>query len=105
MAEALKRITKPTRLVLAAFMERPADEQYGLDVAKATGLKSGSLYPILGRLEEKGWLTSRWEDTDPEAEGRPRRRYYQLTGGGIALATKALSPTQRSSWAVPGLAT
>jgi len=107
MAEPLKRITKPTRSVLAAFMENPADEQYGLDIAKATGLQSGSLYPILGRLEDKEWLTSRWEDTEPEDEGRPRRRYYKLTGSGIALAAKALSPAPGVNWAPrlsPGLA-
>ena len=86
-------------------MENPADEQYGLDIANVTGLQSGSLYPILGRLEDKKWPTSRWEDTEPEAEGRPRRRYYKLTGDGIALATHALSSTRRTGWTVPGLAT
>lgn len=101
----LKRITKPTRAVLEAFMATPTDEQYGLDIAAVTGLKSGSLYPILGRLEDNGWLTSYWEDTNPETEGRPRRRYYKLTGDGIVLAVEALSPADGKQWVVPGLAT
>jgi len=101
----LKRITKPTRSVLVAFMENPNHEQYGLDIAAVTGLKSGSLYPILGRLEDHGWLTSYWEDTSPETEGRPRRRYYKLTGGGIDLAIESLSPANGKRRTVPGLAT
>ena len=86
MAEPLKRVTKPTRKVLAAFMQDPVGEHFGLDIAKATELRSGSLYPILGRLENLGWLTSRWEEIDPGKEGRPRRRYYRMTGAGIDLA-------------------
>lgn len=82
---------KATREVLAAFMEAPGDEHYGLNVAKAAGLKSGSLYPILGRLEEHGWLTSRWEELDPSEEGRPRRRYYRLTADGIGMAKAVLT--------------
>lgn len=96
MAEPLKRITKPTRLVLAAFLEAPADEHYGLDVAGVTGLKSGSLYPILGRLEDRGWLSSRWEDVDPSEKERPRRRYYKLTSDGYAMARAAVPPGMRA---------
>lgn len=73
-------------------MEAPADEHYGLDIADVAGLKSGSLYPILRRLEDHGWLSSRWEDLDPTEEGRPRRRYYKLTVDGIRMATSALAP-------------
>ena len=90
-------------MVLAVLMDAPADEHYGLDVAHRTGLKSGSLYPILNRLEDHGWLTSRWEDIEPGEEGRPRRRYYRLTGGGIDLARQVLtaSPPAFARW-IPG---
>lgn len=93
MAEPLRRMTNPTRSVLQAFLHDPVGEHYGLDIATCTGLKSGSLYPILGRLEDNGWVTSRWEDIDPTDEGRPRRRYYRLTPDGIAMAKAAVQAT------------
>lgn len=87
------RMTNPTRSVLQVFLYDPAGEHYGLDIATVTGLKSGSLYPILGRLEDNGWVTSRWEDIEPTDEGRPRRRYYRLTPDGIAMAKGAVQAT------------
>lgn len=59
---------------------------YGFDLTRRTGLKSGSLYPILARMEAGGLVTSSWEEVDPAAEGRPRRRYYQLTEDGAQTA-------------------
>jgi len=60
---------------------------------------------ILARLETVGWLTSRWEDIDPRAEGRPARRYYQFTPDGLELARAALaraySATARPAWLRP----
>ena len=50
----------------------------------------GTLYKALGRLEEFGLLTSRWEDA-AAAEGRPRRRLYELTGQGARVAEHALA--------------
>lgn len=78
-------------LVLAALLEAPDEEHFGLEIAATSGLKSGSLYPILSRLEDHGWLTSRWEDVDPSAVGRPPRRYYKLTGSGHAFARQELA--------------
>jgi len=94
------------RMVLAALLEAPAADHYGLSIADRSGLKSGSLYPILNRLEDHGWLTSTWEDVDPSEEGRPRRRYYRLTGEGTALARSALesAPPAIARW-LPGGAT
>ncbi len=62
---------------------------YGLDIVRRTGLPSGTVYPTLGRLKRSGLVTGRWEDQrSAEREGRPRRRYYELTAeGGGALAT------------------
>lgn len=48
----------------------------------------GTLYKALGRLEELGLLTSRWED-EPATGGRPRRRLYELTGRGVLVADRA----------------
>jgi DNA-binding PadR family transcriptional regulator len=72
--------------VVAALLEDPAIERYGLQLMQDTGLPSGTLYPILVRLERAGWVQSRWEDVDPVAEGRPNRRYYRLTATGVVEA-------------------
>jgi len=64
-------------------MSRPQDEISGAEVGRATDLATGTLYPILMRLEEAGWVESRWETENPQELGRPRRRLYQMTGVGI----------------------
>ena len=85
------RMTIPTQLVLRAMLAEPASEMYGLQICTAAGLPSGTIHPILARLErEFGWLTSRWEDVVPAEEGRPRRRYYKLTEDGAERARIAL---------------
>jgi DNA-binding SARP family transcriptional activator/DNA-binding PadR family transcriptional regulator len=83
-------MTPQTLQVLKVLLERPAVKQYGLQIAKQTGLAAGSLYPILSRLEQIGWLGSEWEDSDPHRDGRPRRRYYHLTGVGLKRARQAV---------------
>ena len=62
-----------------------------MELTAATGLRSGTVHPVLARLERMGWATSRWEDIDPRAEGRPARRYYQLTAAGVPRANHALA--------------
>ena len=84
------RITAQTLLLLDALLDRPSEARYGLEIAQETELKSGTLYPILARLERAGWLSSEWEDVEPERAGRPRRRLYRLTGQGEVLAREAL---------------
>ena len=78
-----------TLLVLAALSGRPADWAHGYDLAKQTGLKSGTLYPILIRLADRGLVEACWQD-EP-APGRPRRHLYRLTSAGLASATGALA--------------
>jgi PadR family transcriptional regulator len=87
------RITVPLRIVLGTLLEHASREVYGLELAAATGLKSGSLYPVLARLERAGWVSSRWEENPPEALGRPRRRFYQLTAAGATRASAVLAST------------
>jgi PadR family transcriptional regulator PadR len=81
--------------VFKVLLDNPAGRHYGLEVGKAAGLPSGSIYPLLMRLEQAGWLTSDWEDVDPKAAGRPRRRLYQLTGQGAEIGRRALAEAQR----------
>jgi PadR family transcriptional regulator PadR len=95
------RLTHATLKVLACLLAE-RDEMSGSQVAVATGLASGSLYPILLRLERAGWLKSRWEKIDPKLEGRPRRRLYTMTAVGAAQTRAAVSeiiPQQDLAWA------
>jgi PadR family transcriptional regulator, regulatory protein PadR len=104
-ANRTPRMTIPTQLVLRALLADPAQELYGVEIGHAAGLPSGTVHPILARIEGVGWLTSRWEDIDPRAEGRPARRYYRLTPEGMELARAALaraySATARPAWLRP----
>jgi PadR family transcriptional regulator, regulatory protein PadR len=83
------RITTQTLKVLAALMSRTEEEISGAEIGRTTKLASGTLYPILLRLEEAGWVSSRWEVGDPHQLGRPRRRLYQIEGVGLRKARSA----------------
>jgi PadR family transcriptional regulator PadR len=85
------RMSLQTLRVLEAFLENPADELSGADVQKRSSLASGTLYPILLRLESAGWFVSRWETIDPSSAGRPRRRLYRLTPGGLTRASEVFA--------------
>lgn len=88
---APKRITLSTQLVLEAMLAEPASERYGAEIGQLADLASGTVHPILARLEGYGWLESRWEELDPSTAGRPARRYYRLTGDGAAAARSLLA--------------
>jgi PadR family transcriptional regulator, regulatory protein PadR len=88
------RMTTPVLKVIAALLADPDGEHYGLELIQETGLPSGTLYPILLRLDRAGWVTSRWEQLDPVTEGRPNRRYYRLTAQGAAAAREELEAMQ-----------
>ena len=65
--------------------------RYGLDIVAHTGLSSGTVYPTLARLKRAGLLRSRWEkDAAAEREGRPRRRYHELTPDGLRVLDEGL---------------
>lgn len=85
------RMTTPRLLVLGALLEDPGRERYGLDLATESGLEPGTIYPILVAFEGADWLSSREEEIDVHAAGRPRRRYYLLTAEGAAAARSAFA--------------
>jgi PadR family transcriptional regulator PadR len=85
------RMTIQVQLVLRAMLGEPTREMYGLQICQQAGLPSGTIHPILARLEALGWLQSHWENADPQEEGRPRRRYYKLTEDGAERARIALA--------------
>ncbi len=82
-----------TLSVLAALCAQPLQWQYGYALARQTGLKLGTLYPILIRLADRGLVESCWQD-EP-TPGRPRRHLYRLTACGVATATGALAAAAR----------
>ena len=90
--------------VLAALAARPSAWRHGYDLARETGLKSGTLYPILVRLADREIVQARWEEGEPA--GRPRRHLYRLTTDGLAAATAALAaaPPVGAQAAKPGRA-
>jgi len=65
--------------------------KYGLDIMTITGLPSGTVYPTLTRMETRGYVRGVWEPRGTaEREGRPRRRYYELTPAGLRALADAL---------------
>lgn len=74
------KMTRPLQRVLRAFLDDPAAPRYGYDLMKAASPKSGTLYPLLARLESQELVTSARES--PEQEGQRTRKYYKLTGEG-----------------------
>jgi DNA-binding PadR family transcriptional regulator len=91
----MQRLTRSTTRTLLAFLEEPRSWRYGYDLMKVAGLSSGTLYPLLARLADDGWLESRWEDS--EYSGRPPRQLYRLTAAGRMQARHALERAQ-ASW-------
>jgi DNA-binding PadR family transcriptional regulator len=92
-----------TLKVLGALLSSPRDELSGAEIGRVAKLASGTLYPILIRLEQAKWLESRWETDDPKALGRPRRRFYRVTGLGVSKAREVLREVDSAfgslSWA------
>lgn len=83
------RMTIPLQLVVEFLLEDPERELYGLEIGGAAGLASGTVHPLLARLEGHGWLESRWEDIDPKAD-RPAG-----TTGSPGRVSKMLRPCSR----------
>jgi PadR family transcriptional regulator PadR len=83
------RLTYPTALVFQALLD---GRHHGFDIMDATGLPSGTVYPILRRLDAEGYVRSRWEKEGvARKEQRPARRYYELTAGGGTMAREAVA--------------
>ena len=100
----IERRTHSLMAVLAALLEAPDDDNYGLELARVAGIRPGSVYPILVRLEGEGWITGHWEDIDESAEGRRKRKYFRLTGVGATQAAGELAMWRRELQRPPPLA-
>ena len=81
------RLTAQTLFVLAALLRDPGEWRYGYDLSRETDLKSGCLYPILIRLNERGWLESKWQHD----ENQKPRHMYRLTGLGQRMGRQTVN--------------
>jgi len=87
------RLSPQTLLVLDAFLEQVEDWKYGYDLSRITGLKSGTLYPILMRMAERNLLETQWETGEP---GKPPRHMYRFTPDGLRFARASASASSSS---------
>jgi DNA-binding PadR family transcriptional regulator len=89
--------SSPQTLAVLSALDRSENWRHGLSLAQETGLKAGTLYPLLLRLHEAGYLDAEWQP--PERPGRPPRHAYRLNAAGRALAEERLA--QRRSGPEP----
>jgi PadR family transcriptional regulator, regulatory protein PadR len=91
--------------VAIAVLNDPTGRHWGYQLSKASGVRSGVLYPILTRMLDEGWLCDGWEDPSTIENKRPPRRYYQLTDKGRLALGGVLAEASRDARFVglPGL--
>lgn len=92
--KAILRVTRATESVVK-HLYNSRDGVWGLAIARELELLTGTVYPILGRLETLGWVESRWEE-DYSRSG-PRRKYYKLTTDGLTAAETLISSTKQTA--------
>jgi PadR family transcriptional regulator PadR len=83
------RLSRQTLQLLDAFLQSPTHWKYGYDISRSTGLKSGTLYPLLIRLAERKLLETSWEMAEV---GKPPRHMYRLTPDGARFAREHHQP-------------
>ncbi|HET7086411.1 MAG TPA: PadR family transcriptional regulator [Rhizomicrobium sp.] len=89
-----------TGRLLQVLLNDPSAWQHGYGLMKLTGLQSGTLYPILLRLCDQGFLEAKWRES--ETAGKPRRHVYRLTPNGLAFAREQIAPARRGTGALLG---
>jgi PadR family transcriptional regulator, regulatory protein PadR len=91
--------SRQTRQLLSTLLAEPRAWRHGYDLSRQTGLKSGTLYPLLMRLCDQGLLESKWQET--EGAGRPPRHLYRLSVQGMTVAREATQPGEAAFLASP----
>ena len=97
-----RALSSQARSILAVLLEAQGRWSHGYDLARQAGVRSGTLYPLLIRLDAQGYLEAEWQQ--PSQGGRPPRHAYRLTAGGVELAraqsgirTAAVSTSRREA--------
>jgi PadR family transcriptional regulator, regulatory protein PadR len=88
--------SRQTRQLLSTLSAEPRTWRHGYDLSKQTGLKSGTLYPLLMRLCDQGLLDSKWQET--EGAGRPPRHLYRLSTRGMAVARQVAARSEDATF-------
>jgi PadR family transcriptional regulator PadR len=96
-----RKASGQTLALLAALLQQPKLWRHGYELSEATGLKSGTLYPVLTRLSDRGLLDSKW--SPPEVPGRPARHFYRLTAPGVSYAKEQLAASAPLTAPVRGI--
>jgi PadR family transcriptional regulator PadR len=90
-------LTRAVQEILKALVGQPAREHHGVDICVETGMSSGTIYPVLAKLEALEWVDSGWEEPPVHDRRGGRRRYYRLNPYGLAMARGALAASARGS--------
>lgn len=98
-----RRPSAQTILLFSALARQPTAWRYGYDLTQEIGVASGTLYPLLIRLHQKGWLAAEWRPSDKP--GRPPRHAYRLTAAGLAQARSVLATDPAEISARPAVVT
>jgi len=93
-----RALSPHARMVLAVLLDAGGRWSHGYELARLADVKSGTLYPLLIRLETQGYLEAEWQQ--PAEGGRPPRHAYRLTASGVRLA-QANPPGQTATFAMP----
>ena len=91
------KLTGPLERVLRVMLADPSALHYGYDLMKTAKLPSGTLYPMLARLQQDGLVNAEWEAPRQDTAGRPPRKYYQLTAEGCRVARLELAQAASSA--------
>jgi PadR family transcriptional regulator PadR len=89
--------TKAALQVASVLLEEPTGRHWGYRLSRSANVRSGVLYPILARMLDAGWLLDGWEDPTLIDDGRPPRRYYEVTDEGLLQLDLFLNPSRQSS--------
>lgn len=90
-----RALSEHARSLLSVLADAGGRWSYGYELASLTGIRSGTLYPLLIRLEGQGYLEAEWQQ--PAASGRPPRHAYRLTAAGLALARSEAEGSDRNA--------
>lgn len=91
-----RKLSLQSLAVVKYMLERPKDDVFGLELIEAVQLPAGTIYPILTRLEDAGWIEGEWESLDRKDAGRRRRKYYKLTKDGKKDGRKQLKDSLKA---------